>query len=165
MVFKLTVAANAREVRHESVAAASLALKGCHWGVFLVGMFARTTRPPSVDIESFASGKPPLSKLLRTPWDKPEEFTRACLAVCLKFPLRELLCMTLEEVTAETLRFSSNAEAVFLGRIADPSYVDARRDSLIGVIELPCQHFLCAWSGPDLGHQLHNLTFACRLHH
>lgn len=152
MIFKLPVTSDAHEVRHESVAAAILAFIGRHWAVLLVGMFARTTRPPSVDIESFASGKPPLPKLLRTPWNKPEELAIACLAVCREFPLRVLFCMTLEEMTAETPRFRSDSEAVFLGCITDPSYVDARCESLIGVIELPCQHLLCARSGPNLGH-------------
>lgn len=105
MLFKLLVAANAREVRCELVAGASLALVGSVGCVLLVGVFADTRCSPGVNVESFPSWQPMLTNFFWTARDELESLAVAVVAVVLDpATLEEGLFMGLEQVAAEALR-------------------------------------------------------------
>lgn len=105
VLFKLLVAANAREVRCELVAGASLALVGSVGCVLLVGVFADTRCSPGVNVESFPSWQPMLTNFFWTARDELESLAVAVVAVVLDpATLEEGLFMGLEQVAAEALR-------------------------------------------------------------
>jgi hypothetical protein len=81
VVFKFFVTTDAGKVRHKIETTARFTLERCDWAVLFVGVLACTTGPPCVNIESFSPRQPPLTKLFRSSWYKPEKFTRTRLAV------------------------------------------------------------------------------------
>ena len=128
-------------------------------------MLAYAWSCPSIDIEALSSDEPVLANFFRSSGYEPKSFACALCAVVFQLIFVQLFFMIFEKTAAEASGFRTNPEAIFFGRRTLPSDINTTLDSLISMVELPCQHLFSTRGRSELLYELEDLTLTLSLHH
>ena len=128
-------------------------------------MLTYTRCCPGIDIEALSSDEPVLTNFFRSSRYEPKSFACALCAVVFQFIFVQLFQMIFEKTATEASGFRTNPEAIFFGRRTLPSDIDTTLNSLISMIELPCQHLFSTRGRSELLYELEDLTLTLCLHH
>ena len=129
-------------------------------------MFALAWSSPGVDIESLSSHQPPLPNFFWTSWDERKLLAFTLLAFGIELFLGDYVIMCSEAMATKTFRMRPNPKTVICSCFTFPSDVNTTGFSLLGMFELPGQHFPGTNRWSNLLDALHDgLLILCLAHH